>query len=198
MYPLLETIRIENGIPLNIEFHNHRCNFVRKNLFNQETKINLENYIQIPIELQNQILKCRVIYTEEIESVSFDIYQIRPIHSLKLVTDNSINYTYKSLDRSCLESLRKRKGDADDILIIKNGFITDTSYANIVFRDNNRWITPQCPLLKGTRRENYLQKGIILEENITSKDIPLFSEARIINAMISIEESPRISINNIY
>ena len=197
MCQLLETIRIENGVPLNIGLHNRRFNHARNELFGGEDFLNLEKLIQCPEHLRNNILKCRVIYTRKVEKITFELYNIRSINSLKLVIDNSIDYAYKYLDRSHLNLLREQLDGADDVLIVKNGFITDTSYANIVFRKKDRWITPSTPLLKGTRRENYLCSQKISEELITPQDLHKYSEARIINAMINLENSPGIPIENI-
>jgi len=198
MCQLLETIRIENGLPLNIAFHNQRFNHARNALYGAIDFLNLEELIHCPDDLKNDILKCRIIYSREVEEITFEPYHIRLINSLKLVNDNSIDYSYKYLDRSHLNLLREQLGNADDILIVKNGFISDTSYANIVFRHNDRWLTPSTPLLKGTKRENYLYSKKIIEELITPNDLHKFSEARIINAMINLENSPIIPIGNIH
>jgi 4-amino-4-deoxychorismate lyase len=69
-------------------------------------------------------------------------------------------------------------------LIVKNGFITDTSSANILFYDGRDWVTPSTPLLMGTCREKLLRGGKIREENIKRDDIYKFKHFRLINAMI--------------
>lgn len=75
------------------------------------------------------------------------------------------------------------KDDCDDILIIKNKRITDTSIANIVFYNGNRWITPSQPLLEGTCRARLLSEGGIEVDEIMMNDIKLFSQFKLINAM---------------
>ena len=71
-----------------------------------------------------------------------------------------MNYDLKYFDRKIFDDLKKNI-KADDILIIKNGFITDTSIANILFFDGKKWITPKKPLLKGTVRERLLRMKLI-------------------------------------
>jgi 4-amino-4-deoxychorismate lyase len=88
--------------------------------------------------------------------------------------------------------------ETDDILIIKNGNVTDTSFSNIVFFDGTKWLTPAQPLLRGTKREKLIRENIIFEETITKNEIQRFQNAVLINAMIDIEESPIIEIQNIY
>jgi 4-amino-4-deoxychorismate lyase len=80
------------------------------------------------------------------------------IESLKLVEDNTISYRHKYSDRSHLLELMNMRGDCDDILIVKDGYITDTSFSNIVFFDGDKWVTPARPLLRGTMRESLLTK----------------------------------------
>ena len=44
---------------------------------------------------------------------------------------DTIDYTYKSAHREELNALYAQKGMADDILIVRNGYLTDTSISNI-------------------------------------------------------------------
>jgi 4-amino-4-deoxychorismate lyase len=86
---------------------------------------------------------------------------------------------------------------ADDILIIKNGFITDTSFSNIAFFDGTQWFTPFTYLLNGTQRQHLLRQGAIVETEITPSDLKQFRYAKLINAMLDLETSPLIDIQNI-
>ncbi len=71
---------------------------------------------------------------------------------------------------------------------MKNGFVTDTSYANIVFWDGGKWITPTSPLLHGTARDRLLDSNQITEAEIAIDDLKNYSKAKIINAMIDMDE----------
>jgi 4-amino-4-deoxychorismate lyase len=84
------------------------------------------------------------------------------------------------------------------VLIIKNDFITDTSYSNIVFWNGAQWITPDTFLLAGTQRTRLLEEGIILEKKIRAQDLPKYSHARLINSMLDFETTPNILIKNIW
>ena len=70
-----------------------------------------------------------------------------------MIDNDDICYPYKYTDRDNINRLIELRGDCDDILIIKNGMVTDSSYANVVFRDlNGNWVTPSTFLLPGTIR----------------------------------------------
>ena len=88
--------------------------------------------------------------------------------------------------------------DFDDFLLIKNGLVTDTSYANIVFKNSNGdWYTPASYLLPGTKRASLIKKRIIREIKMTVHDIKKYSEARLINAMIDINDTQGIHVSRI-
>jgi 4-amino-4-deoxychorismate lyase len=114
-----------------------------------------------------------------------------------MIENNSIDYTFKSSNREQLEAMFLLKGDCDDILIVKNGYLTDSSYANLILLRENRWYSMQNPLLLGTRLQSYLIEKLVTPTLVTPNDLHLFSEARIINAMISIDDSPIIPVQNI-
>jgi 4-amino-4-deoxychorismate lyase len=193
---LIETIRVENGSLCNINYHNNRLNNSRRVLFDSLEDIILDKIV-IPPQFSEGIYKCRVTYNKEIRKIEFEPYSMRAINSLKLVNADNIEYTYKYKNRETINRLSELRQDCDDILMVKNGYITDTSYANIVFTKGEELFTPNTPLLAGTRREYYLQKGIIKTTKITPTDLHNYSNARIINAMISLENSPIIDIANI-
>jgi 4-amino-4-deoxychorismate lyase len=190
-------MRIEDGKLQNIDFHNERFNRSRRELFGIEQESDLHNIIEIPLFFPSGRHKCRLIYSTEVISISFSPYTIKRLNTLQVVSDNTIEYAYKYENRQYIENL-KISYKTDDILIIKNGFITDTSYANIVFWDGGKWITPSSPLLQGTMRSRLLSENRIHQEVLRKSDIKLFKSARIINAMIGLDESPSLKINNIY
>lgn len=58
----------------------------------------------------------------------------REIRSLRLVAaDDELDYHLKYADRSALARLLQRRDDCDEILIVRDGAITDTSYSNVAF-----------------------------------------------------------------
>lgn len=132
--------------------------------------------------------KCHIEYNNTILSISYQPYYPRQVHSLQLTECNTINYSYKYKDRSLLQLLYNQRRSGDDILIVKNGFITDTSIANIAVYDGIQWYTPAHPLLRGTQRAILLQRGIVKEKDITPQELFNFQKLCTINSMLDFEE----------
>ncbi len=182
MCRLLETIRITDGQAENLLYHQRRVQRSSLELFRQDLSPSLATVICCPKELTG-IVKCRIIWAYEILSVAYESYSLHPVRSLKLVYDDSIEYPHKFLDRTRLENLKSGTG-TDEILIVKNGLITDTSFSNIIFSDGSSWYTPAVPILAGTKRAKLLENGFIKPVNILPADLDKFAEARLINAML--------------
>jgi len=198
MFQLLESIKIKNGKPENLDFHNERFNRSRRDLFKINEAIDLETHILSVIKTSGEgIFKCRLIYDSLIRNIHIIPYNIPEIRSLKIVEDNNIQYNYKFENREDINRLFSLKNGCDDILIIKNGFVTDTSFCNIVFKADNKLFTPNMPLLKGTKRAKLLKEGKIEEIEIKLNDLKLFQKAYLINAMIDFEDNIEISIDKI-
>ena len=166
----METIRIERGRIHNLPYHNARMNRTRRELFGASEEIDLAGYIH-PGPHQERT-KCRVEYTCEVLQVEYVPYRMRPVHSLRLVTCDEIDYSYKSTDRQCLNDLFAQRGGHDDILIIRDGLLTDTSICNVALWNGTSWITPARPLLCGTMRAYLLDKGLVQAGDIPVEDLP--------------------------
>lgn len=192
---LFETIRIEGGKPQNLTLHEKRLNNTRKSLFGCDDKISLAEIITSQVKSKNSIIRCRINYSQSIDFIECTDYIPAIIKTLKLVTSEVIDYSYKYSDRSELTSLID-KTIADDILIVRNGLLTDASYANIVFTDGKDWFTPKYPLLMGTMREKLLNEGVISEANISPLDINSFTHFRLINAMVGFS-APLLPVSGI-
>ena len=146
MYPFIETIRIEDGQIYNLDYHTERFNRTRSVFWKDTVPLDLREYISPPV--LNGIHKCRIVYGKEVEEVTYAPYQMRKVSSLHLIESDTINYTYKSTHREELNALYAQRGMADDILIVKDGYLTDTSIANIALYDGHTWFTPAHPLLQ--------------------------------------------------
>ena len=182
----IETIRIEKGRLRNIAYHDRRMNEVRREVWGVDRSVSLETYIDAsPYEERT---RCRVTYGRDVESVEFFPYQIRPVHSLQLVRDGQIEYRRKRADRSELNALFACRGEADDVLIVRGGLLTDTSIANIALGDGTGWYTPASPLLEGTQRACLLDAGMIRPLDIHADDLSRFQKIRLFNAMIDFGE----------
>ncbi len=197
MCRLLETIKIKDGVMQNVFLHNQRMNNSRLMLFGKDNFINLEEEIDLEDDDFDGIFKCRVLYSNVIEIVEILPYQIKKINSLKMVFNDSISYAHKFEDRKDISNLYLKKENCDDVLIIKDGFVTDTSYCNIVFDTGTKLITPSTPLLKGVKRQQLLNEKIIEEQEIKHTDIKLFNKAFLINSMFDLDDKMEIAVKNI-
>jgi 4-amino-4-deoxychorismate lyase len=193
---LVESIKIQNRIPQNVDYHNARLNRSRCELFGIFDRIDLREVLRVPSHLSNTIYKCRVVYNSTIQYQEYVPYTPRIIKTLQLAVDDDIDYTYKYLDRTRLDILRT-KSQADDILIVKHDRITDASSANVVFFNGATWVTPAKPLLKGTKRQFLLDREIIHVEDIPAQSLRYFQKAVLINAMIDFNEQNFVNIQNI-
>jgi 4-amino-4-deoxychorismate lyase len=195
---LVESIKVEDGKLLNINFHNERMNRTLYDLFRKKSSADLEKIIEVPQSALKGVFKCRVIYDEKNIESEFSPYSMRHIRSLKLVHDDCISYSYKYIDRTNITRLMDLREGCDDILIIKNGKVTDSSYANVIFRNiDGKWVTPSTFLLMGTRRSALLNSRLITKTDISATDLHLYSEVRLINAMIGIEDSESIPVSQL-
>lgn len=111
-------------------------------------------------------------------------YTPRTIRQLQLLHADHLDYTHKHADRTELNHCFARRGNADDVLIVRHGWLTDTTIANIAFFDGTQWITPSHPLLHGTHRAALLDQGALIECPVAVTDLPHFSRCRLFNAML--------------
>lgn len=197
MSPLLETIKCSNGKLFNIPSHNSRFNKARFECFGILGEINLDEIISIPKNCNNGLFRCRVVYSSQIKKIEFLSHQMRQIESLKLVKSNNIDYRYKFTDRKKLYHLFEQRDICDDILIVKNGCITDSLTANPIFFDGKKWWTPDTPLLHGTQRARLIKEGKIFERRITLNNLLKYKKVGLINAMWNLGEMPVISVEKI-
>jgi 4-amino-4-deoxychorismate lyase len=183
MSPYIETINLLDGVLRNLQYHQERFERTRSEDLRLKSHPELGKIIQIPDGLDLGNYKCRVVYGKEIERIEFEPHVDKTIKSLKLVSSDTIFYGYKFADRSALDLLFRLRGSCDDIVIVKNGCITDSYYANVIFWNGVGWYTPDTPLLPGTMRASLLADGSIAEQRIRPDDLSKFQKLRLINAM---------------
>lgn len=169
-----------------LSYHEARAQRARKALFGIDQPLFL-NEINPPENLeQDQTYKCRVIYDENIKEVTFTTYQYKPAHQLQCVYDDEVTYDHKYEDRRQIKDLSAKKGNSDDIIIIRDNLVTDVAYSNLAFLKNGKWYTPKNPLLQGTKRAYYLDVGLIMPQSITPEDLFKYEAVCRINAFMDL------------
>ena len=99
--------------------------------------------------------------------------------------------------RQVLDALLQQKGECDEVLITRNGFITDTSYSNVVLAREGKLFTPAQPLLNGTKRQQLLQRGIIQTKDIHRDSLGEYERVILINAMLDVEDNISLAVNRV-
>ncbi len=193
----VEVLKVKNGVFIDIQDQVERIYRTTLHFFSKPLTVNLTNNM-IPDDLRNELVKCRIVYAKEVISIHFETYKMRNIQSLALVENNTIEYSYKYKNRDKINELLNLHNDCDDILIIKNSLVTDTSYSNVVFKDfDGKLYTPESTLLAGTKRQKLLDTGIIYKKAISINDIKSYVGVYLINAMMDIEDNVFVNVDSI-
>jgi 4-amino-4-deoxychorismate lyase len=184
---LLETIRIEEGVPRHLGWHEERMNRSRRELFGEEEPLSLVEPLKgLP---PAGIWRCRILYREEVERVEYLPYRERSLRRFA-VAEFGGEYAYKYAERSAFEALSRRYPEADDVILCREGLLTDTTIANIALRIGGRWLTPREPLLAGTTRARLLAEGRIVEASLPREALREAEGLALMNAMIGFRELP--------
>ena len=185
----VETIKIEDGNVMNWDYHFERAK--------RTAGIELSLPI-VPDGVKQGVIKCRMVYDKEVELIEFLPYSIPVIQSLKIVNIDHYFYDKKYTERSLIADLYAQRNGCDDVLIAVNGVVTDTSFCNVVFQNDEGLFTPEHPLLQGTKRASLLDQKQITTRSIMIDDLPNYHSVQLINAMIDLDNpSTQIIIANI-
>lgn len=182
MSRFIESIKVEDQNIFLKELHQKRMNDTFSN-FGKVCKIDIYNLFLNLEHDEDGLYKFRIEYDLENNFKTQIIpYAISELGDFELVIDNEIDYSFKSADRTQLQKM-KDKSHADEIIIVKNNQITDTSYSNLLFLKDKTWFTPKSYLLNGVMRQNLLQLKEIQEIEITLDNIKEFTHFQLINAL---------------
>lgn len=190
---LLETIKIEEGEIHNLTYHQSRCNKSRQTLFQSSDILDLTSIIDAPA---TGLYRCRILYGEVLHSIEYIPYTPKEIQRLKIVSSD-IEYSLKYAHRDALNALLESNKDVDEVIIEKEGYLTDTTIANIAFFDGEQWVTPVKPLLEGTMRAKLIDEGFLQPKEIKKEDLTHYSQVALMNAMIGFKILNMDTIQNI-
>jgi len=189
---LLETIKIENGKVSNLHYHQQRVNTSRQTLYKSNDILDISKHIIAP---PKGLYRCRIIYHTCIHSIEYIPYTEKTIQSLKIVP-TQLEYALKYLNREHIDTLVYKHQNFDDVLFEKDGYLSDTSIANIAFFDGSQWVTPKNPLLQGTMRSKLLEEKFLIEKNIKKEMLNTYSQVALMNAMIGFNILKNIEIHH--
>jgi len=180
-----ETIRLLDGVVHNAEYHNRRLNQTRKNLYGSTTTIEILDYLPtLPTE---GLHKIKITYVDTILDISIEPYTPRDITEF-ICVNTDMDYSYKYTHRDKLNQLTKDLKPNQEIIIIKDNLITDTSIANIAIYIDNIWLTPATPLLTGTTRAKLIDDQYLKKANLNIDDLNRATSIALMNAMIGFQQ----------
>jgi 4-amino-4-deoxychorismate lyase len=195
---LLESLRIRNRQIELPEEHNRRMNRSRRIVFGATDEWDVRALIRIPAYLTDDVYKCRFLYDTAVHTVEFAPYRKRTIRSLKLVdVPSGFEYGHKYADRTELDRVYAQRGRCDEVVIVRDGLLTDTSFSNIALFDGEKWYTPARPLLHGVRRTSLLAQGFLYEADIHVRELVYFRRILLLNALLGPEDAVEIAVENI-
>ena len=198
MFPLFETICIEQGSIQNVLYHELRFANSYFAYYQEQPSFSLFNGVDLSTLDVAKKYKLKISYNASETSWAITEYLNKVPTTLQLVFDDTIDYSVKYTDREKLNALHEHRNDFDDVLIVKNGLITDACYANILFKIGEELITPKKPLLHGTCRARLLATQTIKEKDIHFTKIAEFDCFQLINAMNDYDSNRWISVDNIH
>lgn len=194
MCRFIESIRIQDGQIMHLNDHQDRMDRTTLHFFKSKIFPRLEHYLEVPQSCQEGTFKCRIVYDQNILDIAWIPYHIRTINSIALATLPDLDYNWKYEDRSQFKSAIGY-AQTDDIIIVRDEYLTDSSYANIIFKQGKNWLTPDTPLLDGTQRQRLISSGLIVPCPIRISELKMFDGLKYINAMLSMDLSPELPID---
>ncbi|VEI46731.1 Branched-chain amino acid aminotransferase/4-amino-4-deoxychorismate lyase [Actinobacillus equuli] len=72
---------------------------------------------------------------------------------------------------------------ADEVIIINNGKVSDCTIGNLLFSRKGRWFSSRDYLLKGTQLTKLVEEGIVQLVQITPQDLPQYEQVMMVNAL---------------
>lgn len=196
MSQFIESIRVESGKIHLLEEHQKRVNAVFY-YFAIPNAIMIDEVFKSIKFPEKGLFKLRVEYDLKGNTiVELLPYERRAIASFQLIYDNDIDYRFKYKNRIAFAEMKAR-ADAEEIIIVQNNSITDTSFSNIIFKRNDEWFVPKTYLLNGVQRQWLLKQNKIKVMDITLNNLSDFTHFKLINAMNDMDTAITYDIQQI-
>jgi len=197
MFPLFETIAVEHYEPLHLQYHQQRMDDSFLRLFHQANPLQLSQLFRSQNISSKGLLKWKVEYDSQNIISSIVPYSPRVIQRVKFVEINpDYDYSMKFSNRDYFDLLKKENPGYDELILLKSGQLTDSTFSNIVLEtiSDGKLYTPSAPLLKGTQRQYLLDTGRITPIPISIQQLPEFNKIFFINAMLPLPAAPCLII----
>ena len=186
---IFETVKWKDGVPCLLPWHQRRVEASLE--FHGTEGFSVPDLASVLADYPGPegpgVYKCHITYDTRgvVRMPVFEPYRLRMIGSLACVeAPPFLDYSCKWENRAALTALGEGLGAGQEVLILRNGFITDTRYSNVVFGDGRSWVTPDTFLRPGTTRAFLLEQGVIEARPLKVKDIRDFRFCSLMNAML--------------
>jgi len=194
IFPFFETIRVQDGFIEGFGRHLSRMRQTCQHSFGVFHHENIISGIAVPQKHIAGLVKLNIFYNRDSFEVRFSPYTPMPIQNIVVVECRpDFDYSYKFTNREYLNELLSSVPGADEIIIIKNGHVTDTSKANIVFEKDHKYYTPDTCLLNGTMRQHLIRSKRIFEKAMRAEDVFSYEKMYFINALNPLETAMALS-----
>src|ERR1035437_1175243 len=134
-----ESIKLNDGVFYRLKQHQERVNKAFEACYPDEDSISVFESLNQFVIPQEGPYKCRMVYDSDLISLEIVPYVRREVKSLRLVNTDMESYPYKLEDRTEFHAAFAKRGECDDVLLVKQGLLTDTSYSNIALFDGKDW-----------------------------------------------------------
>lgn len=194
----IETLRIQDGHPCHLDDHAERMRRTAQHFGFTAPKLPHDIEARLPDDLHSGTVRCRVLYDYILREITFTPYRKRRIERLIAVDAGAMDYAFKYADRSPLARPQIPLAETDELLFVRDGCVTDTSYTNLILRRGDELVTPDTFLLDGTCRRRLLRTGRVRTARVRLSDLPAYDELLLVNAMMPLDEAIRLPISAVH
>lgn len=183
---LLETFCLQEGKLLHLPYHQERI------ALSLSRDLDITHFVKA-IERTPDFAKAQkgkwrasIIYSSKgIEMVRLTPYTPPRIIGFHPIEIEKNFYSLKWADRSRFEEIKQVLPIGVEPLFILDGKLTDTTFTNVVLEDGEGTLyTPTTYLLRGTKRTQLLERGILQEREVPYQSLFQYHRIHLINAML--------------
>ena len=193
----LDTIRIQDGHARHVADHINRMRRTAQHFGFTAPALPADLDALVPHDLRTGIVRCRIVYGHTLREITFTPYRRRRLERLIAVDAGTMDYAFKYADRSPLERPNLQLSEADELLFVRDGCVTDTSYTNLILRRGDELVTPDTFLLDGTCRRRLLRSAQVRTAQVRLSDLSAYDELLLVNAMMPLGEALRLPASSV-
>lgn len=164
MFHFFESICIRNSTGQKLKLHQNRINETMKKFYKKYLVIDLNSVVSKFNFHKLKVYKLKIHYSNKLEKIYLEEY-IPKIHQVfRMVNIYENIYQYKFQNRKNITQYLKKNGE--EIIFILNNQPTDTSYSNLIFKQNTKWFVSDKYLLNGIQRRFLIQNNQIKKKKL--------------------------------